>query len=531
MRIVLTAIVLGLLQSTTVLAQDVGPAGNWKLIVIDEGPLWLIRLEDQKGKLGGDAVALRKVPPTVLEDVRVEGNLLQFSLKLQNKQSKLRLRFEGKLTAPGAKKIFGSLTRGDGGVIPVHLEATTAKNNFELDREFVLLTPNDPQVFGVVLDLLHESKAQKATAKEVEEWVGVGLRSAERHGPRWQAEARIRLLDELSNDFGDLAGSIGKKIEAGLDPKTPFNVQLRLFDTLRNIAKKTDKAEEGKLLDAKIEALEPKGYAEYLDASKDIPIEKFAGRKSKSTRGVLVELFTGAQCPPCVAADIAFDALEKTYPSSDIILLQYHLHVPGPDPLANSETGAREEYYKEAVGGTPTILFNGKAEVEGGGGHDEAKVLFDQYRTALDKLLEKDSTVKLTATAGRKTNKVNISATVKGLEKPGDKIRLRLALVEDWVRYKGGNGMAYHHRVVRTMPGGAKGTALLKPDNEVTQVVDLDELQKTLNTYLDDFAKKEMPFPNSQRPLRLRQLHVVAFVQDDANAEVLQAIDVPVRPE
>ena len=38
-------------------------------------------------------------------------------------------------------------------------------------------------------------------------------------------------------------------------------------------------------------------------------------------------------------------------------------------------------------------------------------------------------------------------------EKPGEKVRLRLALVEDWVRYKGTNGLQYHHRVVRALPG------------------------------------------------------------------------------
>ena len=44
-----------------------------------------------------------------------------------------------------------------------------------------------------------------------------------------------------------------------------------------------------------------------------IAVKPFAGRKGKSDRAVLVELFTGAQCPPCVAADMAFDALPQTY--------------------------------------------------------------------------------------------------------------------------------------------------------------------------------------------------------------------------
>ena len=46
--------------------------------------------------------------------------------------------------------------------------------------------------------------------------------------------------------------------------------------------------------------------AEYLRAFPPLKVEPFAGSK-KDNRTVLVELFTGAQCPPCVAADIAFE--------------------------------------------------------------------------------------------------------------------------------------------------------------------------------------------------------------------------------
>ena len=53
-----------------------------------------------------------------------------------------------------------------------------------------------------------------------------------------------------------------------------------------------------------------------------------------------MELFTGAQCPPCVAADVAFDVLEKTYKPADLVLIQYHLHIPGPDPLTNAASEA-----------------------------------------------------------------------------------------------------------------------------------------------------------------------------------------------
>ena len=61
--------------------------------------------------------------------------------------------------------------------------------------------------------------------------------------------------------------------------------------------------------------------------------------------------------------------------------------------------------------------------------------------------------------------------------------------------------------------------------------VDIAELRGKLNKYLDDFAKKEDEFPDAQRPLRLRELHAVAFLQVDETGEVLHAATAPVRNE
>ena len=53
------------------------------------------------------------------------------------------------------------------------------------------------------------------------------------------------------------------------------------------------------------------------------------------------------------------------------MLIQYHLHIPGPDPLTNPDSVARCDYYRgvpEGVRGTPTSVFNGKSQAGGGGG-------------------------------------------------------------------------------------------------------------------------------------------------------------------
>src|SRR5262249_34687999 len=151
------------------------------------------------------------------------------------------------------------------------------------------------------------------------------------------------------------------------------------LNLLANALTKAGKADEAKEISAKLDKLS-------LEAVSPV---KFAGRKGKSERVAVVELFTGAECPPCVAADLAFDALGKTFNAKDVVLLQYHLHIPGPDPLTNPDSVARRGYYRDDIDGTPKILFNGKLQDFEGGGFDEAQERYDEYVGALTPLLEK----------------------------------------------------------------------------------------------------------------------------------------------
>src|SRR5262249_6968030 len=222
------------------------------------------------------------------------------------------------------------------------------------------------------------------------------------------------------------------------------------------------------------------GHKENL---KNLPFtpEKFAGRPAKNNRVVLVELFTGAQCPPCVAADMAFDGLEQTYKPSEVVLLQYHLHIPGPDALTNPDTLARQKHYGGQVRGTPSIFFNGKPAAGGGGFREHAEGKYKDYLKVISPLLEETARAKIQAEAVRKGDKVTITASASDVEKPGEKVKLRLALVEEWVRYVGSNGLTYHSNVVRALPGGAEGVALAKGEGKQTATVDLEQLRRSLN--------------------------------------------------
>jgi hypothetical protein len=284
------------------------------------------------------------------------------------------------------------------------------------------------------------------------------------------------------------------------------------------------------------------GFEEMLDTvySKRVPPfkpERFARRQSPSANGVvLMELFTGAMCPPCVAADVAFDALHKTYTAKEVILLQYHLHIPGPDPMTTADSEARAKYYE--AGGTPSTYFNGKSDAGGGGGMQDARAKYDQYREVISPMLESAAAGSLKLQVLQRGDTLKIDAAVADLavadKDPPQKLKLRLAVVEETVRYPGSNGIRLHHGVVRGMPGGADGIDIDGADFATTQAVSITELRDSLSSYLADYEEKLKSSPRGAyafpaKPLDLEHLKVVAFVQDEETKQVLLAAEAPVE--
>src|SRR5262249_35074166 len=146
---------------------------------------------------------------------------------------------------------------------------------------------------------------------------------------------------------------------------------------------------------------------------------------------------------------------------------------------------------------------------------------YGDFREIVDKLIVKEPGGKLSLSAARKGDDIKIGTQFTSRADLKGNIRLRLVLVEDWARYRGRNGLSFHHRIVRAMPGGPAGFAV---DKALTKsvTIDISDLRTKLGNYLDNFAKNEGPFPDAQRPMRLANLHVVAFVQNDDTREVLQ---------
>jgi hypothetical protein len=512
-------------------AADSGLAGKWKLELLVQGQhatVWLIRLDTKEGKTTGSILAAAEGFPgdASVENVRVADGTLHFGVKLEGQT----WTFDGKLPDGNAPVVRGVVDLGGKGIMPAHLERTslTGLDSYELAKETLAKKPNDAQLFEAALNLLKQAGAKKATPEEVRGWAERAFKAADAYGPRWQEELALRMAEALAFQPGlaPVAVEYARRAERLMPQDGDAATRLRTLKALSTALKRADKEAEAKGIDAQIDKLDLKAYEDYARKALPFKPETFAGRKDSSTRVVLVELFTGAQCPPCVAADLAFDALGKTYKPTEVALLQYHIHVPRFDPLANPDSEARQRYYSDAIQGTPTILFDGKAEAGGGGFVDDAKDKYKEYREVLDPLLNAAPRAKIKASAVQKGGKIDITAEVTDLEEPGDRTRLRLALVEDWAQYQGANRLRYHHHVVRAMPGGGSGLALKDKTGKLTTSIDLEELRKELNRYLD--SRK---FPEDRPSVDLKRLSVVAFVQNDKTKEILQSAQVPVQTE
>src|SRR5205823_428600 len=118
------------------------------------------------------------------------------------------------------------------------------------------------------------------------------------------------------------------------------------------------------------------------------------------------------------------------------------------------------ETFAGQMRGTPATVFNGKPRGGGGGSMAFAEKKYAAYRAIIDPLLEQPAGARLSAQATRAGDRIAIKAEVSGLTEPGARKKLRLLLVEENVRYVGGNKLRFHHQVVRAMPGGVDGFAL-----------------------------------------------------------------------
>ncbi len=263
-----------------------------------------------------------------------------------------------------------------------------------------------------------------------------------------------------------------------------------------------------------------------------------------------------------MGASLAFDAALERYRRDNYILLNYHVHIPLPDPMTNPSTLARQAFY--GVRGTPSWYADGESD-GGGGSAENAKGIFDRkVDPVIEKHLDVAPEAKIALRASQAGSTVKVKATVSKLASKSDKLKLHLVLVEDAVRYSGENGMRFHEMVVRGVaappPPAAKpapaqaaagsqaaapaGTGpasetqaarqtpqgfALKPGKggTVEYTFDLAKIAAEGRAHLEDYEKNtrkgEYTFREKKHDVN-GALAVVAFVQDEATKKILQAV-------
>jgi hypothetical protein len=417
----------------------------------------------------------------------------------------------------------------------------TGKERITAIQDLIRKTPDSPALLWVVHALLRLSAAEKDLGLDYKELVQRADTVAAACGPAIEGDVAMVLALLLAKIDGqrDLALEQAHRAAKLLATDAPPAEQERVLTMLETVLKTVGKQDELKEVSGRLNRIEAELDKEYL--ARVPPFKPMPSTEhTRHGRVAVMELFVNAQTEFSAGAEAALAALLKTYPSSDLVVLQYHELRGITDPLSSPDGAERCNYYRRLYPGklttAPVAIVNGKGPTVAGGAVDMSQRQYKSFCERITPWFDAEAGPKLKLTATTRAGKIAIKATVNDLKRPGEDKRLRLALVEDTIHYAGGSSVRIHQRVVRSMPGGSAGFALKEANSTQAATVDLAVLKKQLASYLEE-VNKTRPFPTSlpwmhrfaardRRPLDLKNLKLVALVQDDMTGEILQAAEV-----
>ncbi len=269
---------------------------------------------------------------------------------------------------------------------------------------------------------------------------------------------------------------------------------------------------------------------------------------------VLVELYTGSGCPPCVGGDLAVENVLRAYPRSEVVALALDQHIPEPDPLSNPDTIARAKEY--GVASTPSYVVDGSVLPLYGGPRARAERLYGELdrfvaaqlaiatgatlsvqaaanapgritaeaRVVVPGMAEIEKDEQLAAAAMTKAEaeqkaaeEAEKAASGPAAKKPGAKTKkpaaspstsaakasaetpnlvVNFALVEDDVRYSGENGVRFHRMVVRALARPAGEGFPVKPgaSAEISANFDPPAISRRWSEYLTKYETSNERF-------------------------------------
>lgn len=353
-----------------------------------------------------------------------------------------------------------------------------------------------------------------------------------------EAEECLREALEIEPDDARITGHLAEVLDAKGESEKARDLYLKAYV---NGGSSDAKEKLEAIYEAEHGSLE--GLHELLDGEflkRGLPFEPGEYEGEASPNIVLAELFTGADCGPCLAADFAFDGLLEHYPDNVLAVLEYHLHIPRPDPMTNAASLARKEYY--GVNSTPQAYFGGTGYRGGGGGASRAELVFGEYKDLIEERLGNLPPVQLSGEASLQGDDVWVELRAELSSDAGaelaesgglDALRLHVVLAEHTVHFTGTNSVHFHKQVVRKLMSGAEGAPLgLGEDGSASYEArqNLPELEAELLEYLESYQKEEeIEFRELTTKLNRAELNVVVFVQNTATNEVLTAVTLPLH--
>ncbi|MEZ6140536.1 MAG: hypothetical protein R3B84_08195 [Zavarzinella sp.] len=526
---------LVLLAGTTQLASAADFAGNWRLSVPIQGQResfdlnMLFMFSEVDGKWIADFL---DTVPVIKIEAKTSIVIREQQISLDITFGPNRWKFEGKMADDG-KMIKGTLDQ-DGSLILLDLKPTKlkslSKDLFQFQKELLDSSATDQEFFGNLFLVLDGAEKNKMTEADVRAYVEKAMKRAEAYGTKWQETISLRIAERLIGQQAFIAIAVE---QAKLPERllTRDDTLLKQLTTLERIAQIFENKRDAEFKEymAKVARLEPRVYADYLRNQFPFQPEAYAGRKAASNRVAVVELFTGSESEGSVGVDLAVTGLLQSYKPTELLVLSYHVNIPGPDPLANAETDERLNFYiiDQEKQNTPAIFINGKEELSGGGSAKLARAKYAAYKELIDPWLEKPAEAKLAVAATGKGDDITIKVNYADIAKPGEKIILRFVVTEERVRFKAGNGQIYHHAVVRATPGGTKGFPLTEKTGEKSLAIKVSELKANQIKAMDNLEARALRagvnFKFSSRPLDFKNLQVVALIQNDETKEIIQA--------
>jgi hypothetical protein len=523
-----------------ILAAD-PPAGSWKLTLPTRQPITvLFALSQSEGKWVGDVIdvspKLGKEPK--FTEFAVNGEAIRFSLSLTAENV---LSFDG-LAAKDGKSLKGSLALGGGTLHTVDLLPSKLKSladSFDLAKEGLTQSEDAEIVYENAKEVLRQAAAKKLPAEESRAILDRVAKLAAGQGRRWERYTTLKLAELIApqEGYADVALAQARKAERLLSDDDDAATRMATLDVLVRTLLAAKKPEDAKPYQTQLTKLEAREYQDWAKANPPFKVEEYKGRKAKSDRVVLVEFFSGTEFEASAAIDLARDGILKMYKPSEVAVITYHLPIRSEsstgdsDPLTVMDGLDRLNLYADHLRRGKHGLVAGKPSVGIKPGETTAKnadILFEALRDRINEELELPAKAKLTLTVTPDKDGFTAKANVTDLEKPGENVNLRFALVEDRIRYPAGNGSKFHQMVVRALPGGAKGFPLKTATAEQTVTIKPEELRTAIAKYLGELAKDAEPLP-VDRMTALKNLKLIAFIQNDTTGDVLTAAQADVK--